>query len=144
MTETDQSSQRGLRHREHGGSGNTVVLGPRDTLEGKLTVDGDVRVLGSLQGELFVSGDVHVEGNVDAPIEARNITVRGSVNGDVNARERLLLAGSGVLTGNARIGRLQIEEGATLNGSVTMQGKGGGRAVANGAEQGEAQAGSED
>jgi cytoskeletal protein CcmA (bactofilin family) len=147
MTETEQSSetsapQRGFRQRDHG-SGNTVVIGPRDSLLGKLTVDGDVRIQGLLEGELNATGDVHVEGSVNAPIEARNVTIRGTVNGDVTAKDRLLMAGSGVLTGNAKIGRISIEDGATLNGNVTMGG-GKGRPPANHENgNGEAQAGSE-
>jgi len=132
------ASGRPFRHREHGGSNNTVVIGPRDSLIGKLTVDGEVRIQGLLEGELHASGDVHVEGKVNAPIEARNVTVRGEVNGDVTARERLLLAGSGMLSGNVKIGKLSIEEGATLNGNVTMSaGKGGG---SRGGDQNEGQA----
>ena len=145
MTETEQSTetgapQRGFRQRDHG-SGNTVVIGPRDSLYGKLTVDGDVRIQGIIEGELNASGDVHVEGTVSAPIEARNVTIRGTVNGDVTARDRLLLAGSGVLTGNVKIGRLSIEDGASLNGNVTMS-SGKGR-HANTHESSEDQAGSE-
>jgi cytoskeletal protein CcmA (bactofilin family) len=134
MTETEHSSeasppQRGFRLREHG-SANTVVIGLRDSLLGKLTVDGDVRIQGLLEGELNATGDVHVEGNVNAPIEARNVTIRGTVNGDITAKHRLLMAGSGVLTGNAKIARIAIEDGATLNGNVTMGG-GKGRPSAN-------------
>ena len=145
MTEIDQSTetgapQRGFRQRDHG-SGNTVVIGPRDSLLGKLTVDGDVRVQGLIEGELNASGDVHVEGTVTAPIDARNVTIRGTVTGDVSARDRLLLAGSGILTGNVKIGRISIEDGASLNGNVTMSG-GKGR-HSNSHESAENQAGSE-
>ena len=115
------------RYRRGGDSNahNTIVLGPRDSLVGKLTVDGDVRVLGNLEGELVASGDVHVEGTVKAGIEARNVSVRGQVTGDVTAKERLLLSGSGSLDGNVKIARLSIEDGATLNGNVTMTPRGG-------------------
>ena len=117
------SGSRGFRGRgDHGGSGNIVTIGPRDSLIGKLTVDGEVRVQGLIEGELHATGDVTVEGTVNAPIEARSVTVRGQVTGDVVAKDRLVLAGSGVLTGNVKIGKLQIEEGATLNGNVTMSG----------------------
>lgn len=113
---------------QYGANHNVVVIGPRDSLQGKLTVDGDVHVQGLLEGELRASGDVEVEGTVSALVEARNITIRGTVNGDVTARNRLALAGSGALAGNAKIGRLSIEDGATLNGNVTMSGGGKRRA----------------
>lgn len=125
-TATEESTQpRGFRHRgEQSGSGSSsITLGPRDVLVGKLTVDGDVRIQGTLEGELSATGDVNVEaqGTVKAPVEARNVSVRGSLNGDVVAREKLVLAGSGVVTGDVKVARLAIEDGATLNGNVSMQ-----------------------
>jgi cytoskeletal protein CcmA (bactofilin family) len=124
---------------------NTIHIGPSDSLVGKLTFDGDVRIQGILEGELKATGDVNVDGNVNASIEARNVTIEGSVTGDVNARDRLQLAGSGALTGNARMARISIEDGATLNGNVTMGGGKGRRSARhdNGHERtGEEQAGS--
>jgi cytoskeletal protein CcmA (bactofilin family) len=118
---------RGLRQRgDGGGSQNTVVLGPRDGLNGTLKVNGEIRVQGTVEGELHATGDVHVEGsaNVKAAIDARNVTVRGTVTGDVTAKEKLFLAGSGALIGNVKVVRLSIENGATLNGNVTMSGAG--------------------
>ncbi|HLQ63039.1 MAG TPA: polymer-forming cytoskeletal protein [Candidatus Acidoferrales bacterium] len=99
---------------------NSVMLGPRDLLQGKLTIEGDLRILGSVEGELRVSGDVFIESSatVQASIEARNINVRGQVNGNVVAKKRLVLAGSGRLNGDVRVGRLTVEDGATLNGNV--------------------------
>jgi cytoskeletal protein CcmA (bactofilin family) len=120
-------SERRRRGAEHNGtSGNTVVLGPRDQLAGKLVIEGDLRVQGTVEGELHATGDVDIEhrATVRASIEGRNVSIRGEVHGDTNARERLSLAGSGTLNGNVRVQRLSIEDGATLNGTVTME-KGG-------------------
>jgi cytoskeletal protein CcmA (bactofilin family) len=124
-TETIAAAElaRGRHYRsDNGTSANTVVLGPRDSLTGKLVVDGGVRVQGTAEGELSATGDVQVErsATVKASIEGRNVSIRGEVNGDVTASERLTLAGSGSLTGNVKIARLSIEDGATLNGNVTM------------------------
>jgi cytoskeletal protein CcmA (bactofilin family) len=121
----DAAPARSLRHRGDGaGSHNTVVLGPRDKLNGSLKVEGEVRVHGQVDGELRASGDVQIEGGstVKASIEARNVTVRGNVTGDVTAKERLVLAGSGALVGNVKVTRLSIEDGASLNGNVAMSG----------------------
>ena len=121
---TEHQNDRGSRRSrgDHGG-GNSIVLGPRDTLVGKLTVDGDLRIQGTVEGELQATGDVEVEARatVRASVEGRNVSIRGEVHGDATARERLTLAGSGTLNGNVRVARLAIEDGATLNGNVTMQ-----------------------
>jgi cytoskeletal protein CcmA (bactofilin family) len=110
------------RNKAGQGGGSSILLGPRDSLIGKLTVEGDIRVRGTVEGELAASGDVQIDpsAKVSAPISGRNVSVRGKVTGDVMAAERLLLAGHGSLEGNVQVGRLAIEDGATLNGNVTM------------------------
>jgi len=138
---------RGFRHRTEAPAGtgtgtSSITLGPRDVLVGKLTVDGDIRVQGTREGELTATGDVNVEnqGTVKAPVEGRNVSVRGTLSGDVTAREKLVVAGSGIVTGNVKVARLAIEDGATLNGNVTMQGSaGGGGRVSRGETDGAAQ-----
>jgi hypothetical protein len=47
-----------------------VVLGPRDSLVGTLTVDGDVRIEGTLEGEVSATGEVSVQssGSARAPM----------------------------------------------------------------------------
>lgn len=106
---------------QNGGT-NVVTLGPRDSLHGRLDIQGDLRVHGTVEGELKVSGDVAVESTatVQASIEGANVSVRGQVTGNVSAKRRLTLAGSGRLNGDVRVGRLTVEDGATLNGNVAM------------------------
>src|SRR5229473_5804024 len=104
------------------GEKNVVNLGPRDSLHGRLEIQGDLKVAGNVEGELKVSGDVSVDStaNVQATIEGSNVSVRGQVNGNVTARRRLTLGGSGHLNGDVKVSRLTVEDGATLNGNVTM------------------------
>ena len=119
MTATRTGRNRGQHTAPNEGP---VVLGPRDSLVGTLTVDGDVRVHGTVEGELKAAGDVTVEetATVKARIEGRTVAVRGTVQGNVTGRRRLILAGSGSITGDVRVAKLQVEDGATLNGNVTM------------------------
>lgn len=103
-------------------AGSAVVLGPRDSLVGTLTVDADVRIHGAVEGELRAGGDVDVEqtATVNARIEGRAITVRGTVGGTIAARQRLVVAGSGTVNGDVRVPRLQVDDGATINGNISM------------------------
>ena len=105
------------------GGANVVSLGPRDILQGRLEIQGELRVAGTVEGDLKASGDITVDAGatVQAAIEGANVSVRGNVTGNVTARKRLLLGGSGRLNGDVRVGRLTVEDGATLNGNVTMQ-----------------------
>lgn len=105
------------------GAANVVSLGPRDILQGRLEIQGELRIAGNVEGDLKASGDVTIDAgaNVQAPIEGANVSVRGQVTGNVTARKRLTLGGSGRLNGDVRVSRLTVEDGATLNGNVTMQ-----------------------
>ncbi len=104
------------------GGANVVSLGPRDVLQGRLEIQGDLKIAGNVEGDLKASGDVTVDStaNIQAAIEGANVSVRGQVTGNVTARKRLTLGGSGHLNGDVRVSRLTVEDGATLNGNVTM------------------------
>jgi cytoskeletal protein CcmA (bactofilin family) len=105
-------------------SGGTVTLGTDDRLEGKLIIRSDLVVHGSIDGEVTTSGDITVEPGaiVRAKLDCRNLSIRGRVEGDVAAQQRLRLAGSGYLQGTIRVAKLHVEDGATFNGSITMMG----------------------
>jgi len=108
------------------------TMGPNDSLEGKLTYEGHVHVDGRAEGELHVSGNVEVAtgAKVKALIEASNVTIKGDVEGALKARDKLVLGKNAKLSGDVTVRRLQIEDGASLNGHVRMgdfehQGSGG-------------------
>ena len=108
------------------------TMGPNDSLEGKLTYDGHVHVDGRAEGELRVSGNIEVASGakVKALLEASDVTIKGDVEGALNARDKLVLGKNAKLSGDVTARRLQIEDGASLNGHVRMgdfehQGSGG-------------------
>ncbi len=108
------------------------TMGPNDSLEGKLTYDGHVHVDGRAEGELRVSGNIDVASgaSVKAFLEASNVTIKGEVEGTLNARDKLILGKNAKMNGDITVRRLQIEDGASLNGHVRMgdfeqQGSGG-------------------
>jgi cytoskeletal protein CcmA (bactofilin family) len=119
----EESKRDGLRR---------FTMGPNDVLEGKLTYEGHVHVDGRAEGEFRVTGNIEVAqgAKVKALLEASNVTVRGEVEGALNARDKLILGKNARLSGDVNVRRLQIEDGASLNGHVRMgdveqQGSGG-------------------
>ena len=121
MAQAEKSAAHASGTAQNGGT-NVVTLGPRDSLHGRLEIQGDLKIHGTVEGELKATGDVSVESTatVQASIEGSNVSVRGQVNGNVTARRRLTLGGSGRLNGEVKVARLTVEDGATLNGNVTM------------------------
>src|SRR6266850_1016999 len=104
------------------GQRSIVTLGPRDRLIGELHIDGDVRLGGTVQGEIHATGNVEVddEAKVNASLAGGDVSIRGHVSGPVTARKKLVVAKSGSLTGDVRVARLVIQDGASFSGKVSM------------------------
>src|ERR1700674_3407725 len=98
------------------------TMGPNDSLEGKLVYDGSVHIDGHPEGEFRVTGTPGGASGATAriSIEAANVPLKGNVEGAVNARDKLTLAKNARLSGDIVVRRLQIEDGASLNGHVRM------------------------
>ncbi len=119
-TAPHEGSEDGIESRRDGA--NRFTLGPGDSLEGKLTYAGSVNVQGRAEGELHIGGNVDVASGatVKASIEGANVTVRGEVEGPLTAHDKLFLGKSARLSGDITVKRLQVEDGASLNGHVRM------------------------
>ena len=123
ITEVEEASIPRGGHRNGATSAKAgILLGPRDVLNGSLTIEGDLHIEGTAEGEITASGDVDVEASatVRARVDGRNVTVRGNVTGNVVAHGRLTVSGSGVVLGDVRASRLRVDDGGTVNGSITM------------------------
>ena len=101
---------------------NSVSLGPNDRLIGQLHIEGDVHLNGTVEGEVQATGNLEVVegGNVKASLSGRGVSINGSVEGSVTANDKLVLGRSGTLTGDIRVGRLEIRDGARFSGNVQM------------------------
>lgn len=98
------------------------AMGPGDVLEGKLIYDGSIQADGRVEGEIRVTGDIAVASgaNIRALLEGSNVTVKGQVEGAVTARDKLTIGKNARLSGDIQVRRLQIDDGATMNGHVRM------------------------
>src|SRR5258708_7315214 len=101
---------------------SVVMLGPRDRLIGELYIEGNLRVSGTLEGQIEATGDVDVTeaATVKASVAGREVNVSGQVNGAVVASKKLVIGRSGSITGDVRVPRLVMQDGATLTGNVSM------------------------
>lgn len=100
-------------------------------IKGEVTGKEDLFVDGVLEGKLEMSGGsvtVGPNGKVKADIHAREIIVRGDVQGKLIARDRVQLWNTGHVVGEVQTDRLAIEDGAVLRGKVEA-GKPAGKAA---------------
>jgi cytoskeletal protein CcmA (bactofilin family) len=77
---------------------------------------------GIVEGDVEATGDVEIddEAKVNASVAGRDVSIRGQVSGPVIARKRLVVAKTGSLTGDVRVARLVIQDGASFSGNVSM------------------------
>jgi cytoskeletal protein CcmA (bactofilin family) len=90
-------------------------------IKGEVTGSEDLFVDGLVDGKLnLTNGSLTVgpNGNVKADVNAREVIVRGKVEGKVTGRDKVQLWSTGQITGEVQTERLSIEEGAVLKGKV--------------------------
>ncbi len=98
------------------------VIGPSASFKGDLKCDGGVRIDGVFEGSLETAGNVIVgeAAKVEADIWANNVSVAGSVKGEVRAQGRLEILSTGAVWGNIAVDAFLIDEGGFYNGAVSM------------------------
>lgn len=99
-----------------------ATIGQGIRIKGEVTGTEDLFVDGFVEGKLNLAADccltIGPNGNVKADLVAREIIVRGKVEGRVIARDKLQIGSTGDINGEVQTGRLSIEDGATLRGKV--------------------------
>ena len=92
--------------------------------EGKLSFKDTVRIDGCFRGEISSQNTLVVgeTGEIMATVRSCSVLVSGTVTGNIFASERLVLHKTARVEGDIEAGSIAIEEGAVLNGKITMNG----------------------
>ncbi len=103
--------------------GFDTVLGPNSVLEGTFQSNANVRLDGTFSGALEINGNILVgeTAKIKADINARNISVAGAVRGNITGKKVQVLR-TGRVWGDIRATALTTEEGAFIDGKITMVG----------------------
>ncbi len=104
-------------------SGGSSTVGKLVQINGTVESDEDLEIGGKVEGTINARKGLRIarDANVKAVINGAEILVEGTVTGDINASETLVLGATAALTGNIKTPSLQIREGAFFRGQVTMQ-----------------------
>src|SRR6266571_7705832 len=91
-------------------------------IKGEVTGSEDLFVDGMVEGKLSLTTNscltVGPNGHVKADVLAREVIVRGKIEGKVTGRDKVQLWSTGQVTGEVQTDRLAIEDGALLRGKV--------------------------
>ncbi len=103
------------------GSGDDfgTQLGAGTAFEGLLTFRGSARVDGQLEGQVRADGTLILgpTAKVRARVEVDELILAGHLEGDVVARQRVVLAEGARLIGSVRTPTIRIDDGAVLDGA---------------------------
>jgi cytoskeletal protein CcmA (bactofilin family) len=99
-----------------------TVVGQGARLEGNLVSAGSLRIDGHVKGKVQAEGDVMLspQAQVEADIQAMNVTVAGRFKGNINAKQTTELSRGGRVDGNINSKSLIVSEGAVFNGQSVM------------------------
>lgn len=94
------------------------------SFEGKLTFDGSVQVNGDFRGQILSDGTLIVgpEAKIQAEIQIDTIVVEGSIEGTIEAKQRIELRRGANVVGDIITPALMVEDGAMFQGRSQMLG----------------------
>jgi len=90
-------------------------------IKGEVTGSEDLFVDGQVDGKLNIANGsltIGPNGSVKADVTAREVIVRGKIEGKVSGRDRVQLWSTGQVLGEVQTNRLAVEDGAMLRGKV--------------------------
>ena len=100
-----------------------VSIGAAVTIRGDITGKGNLVIGGRVEGTVDLpDNDANVEkaGLMQGGIVAKNVNIRGKVDGDIEARRKVTIFATGTVVGTIISPRIEIEDGAKFKGRIDM------------------------
>ena len=97
-------------------------ISPGTHIHGDISSDGDIRIDGTFEGHICSKGKVVVgeKALIRGDVVCGNADLWGRMKGDFIVKDTLSLKESSAIRGNLRTKRLQVDQGATFEGSCRM------------------------
>jgi cytoskeletal protein CcmA (bactofilin family) len=94
------------------------ILNSDVELKGTLKFSGELTFDGKLDGDISSEGSLNLGDNavVKGNINVNTVTVRGKINGNISAREKIDIKSKTEMFGDIRAPKLVVEEGVTFVG----------------------------
>lgn len=100
-----------------------TFIGRETSMQGSLEAKGLIHIEGHFQGDIYTEGEVVIGAgaSVKANVKGNSVNLAGSIEGNVEAVQRLLIRNGGVLLGDIKTGALAVEDGALFKGNCKMK-----------------------
>jgi cytoskeletal protein CcmA (bactofilin family) len=102
-------------------SSKNVLTGDVE-IKGNIKFSGELTFDGKLDGEVQTDGVLHLGDGavVNGNINAQTVIVRGKINGNITAKDKIEIKTKAELFGDIRSAKLTIEEGVTFVGKTEV------------------------
>lgn len=112
------------------GAGGSATIGKAVMIKGQIFSREDLIIDGEVEGTVEAQEHrltIGPNGKVQAGVKAREIVVLGSINGNVEATEKIDIRKDARLVGDIKTARIVIEDGAYFKGSIDITKSGDGK-----------------
>ena len=102
-----------------------ILIGKSFVIKGQVSCDGDLYIDGQVEGSVDPKGNsltIGPDGRLKANVIASSVVVRGTLEGNIQASQRVDLKQSAVVVGDIVTQSISIEPGAQIKGSIEVQG----------------------
>ncbi|PCG20924.1 polymer-forming cytoskeletal protein [Brachyspira sp. G79] len=101
------------------------VIGDGSSFKGTFIVKGSFQIDGKFEGELKIDGHLVIGPNgkvKTSTIITESITIAGTLIGNIDARREVILIETGRVLGNIEAPKIDVGEGAVIQGEMTITG----------------------
>ena len=101
------------------------VIGDGSSFKGTFIVKGSFQIDGKFEGELKIDGHLIIGPNgkvKTSTIITESITIAGTLIGNIDARKEVILIETGRVLGNIEAPKIDVGEGAVIQGEMTITG----------------------
>lgn len=101
------------------------VIGDGSSFKGTFVVKGSFQIDGKFEGELKIDGHLVIGPNgkvKTSTIITESITIAGTLIGNIDARREVILIETGRVLGNIEAPKIDVGEGAVIQGEMTITG----------------------
>jgi cytoskeletal protein CcmA (bactofilin family) len=103
--------------------GKPAMIGAGISINGDISGTESLVIEGKVEGKIHLPGhqvEVGKAGRVHADVQAKFIKIEGELKGDIDGKEKVVIAKSGNVRGNITAPRVMLEDGAIFKGSIDI------------------------
>lgn len=99
-------------------------IGSTLSFNGELRGDEDLHIDGKVVGSIVIDNHtltIGSNGQIEADIQAKNVTVKGQIRGHIIAREKVFIHDTARVVGDIAAANISVMEGAQFEGNAKIQ-----------------------